>query len=78
MTTISRPVRRETNVYARNRAIIIELHAHHITLREKGRRLSLAVHYRAILDLAYKQLAREQAAEKAQARKLKSQLRRSK
>lgn len=73
MTLLTRPLRRETAVLSRSRPIIIECRPHHITLREKGRRLSLTVHYRAILDLAYKQLAREQAAE----RKLKAQLRRS-
>lgn len=71
MTLLTRPVKRETAVLSRSRPLIIECRPHHITLREKGRRLSLTVHYGAILDLAYKQLAREQAAEKAQARKLR-------
>lgn len=71
MTLLTRPLRRETAVYYRNRALVVELHPHHLTLREKGRRFSLDVDYRAILDLAYKQLARAAAADKAAARKSK-------
>ncbi len=77
MTTLTRPVKRETAVYYRNRALIVELHPAHLTLREKGKRFRLDVDYRAILDLAYKQLARAAAAEKQQARKLKATTRRT-
>ncbi len=69
MTALTRTVRRETAVYYRNRALVVELHPGHLSLREKGRRFSLDVDYRAILDLAYKQLARATAAARKQKRK---------
>lgn len=72
MTTIDRPVRRETATYKRDagrtRALLVELHPSHIELRCKGTRRRLAVPYDAIYDLACKLLARQAREEKRKAR----------
>lgn len=73
MTTLERPVRRETAVSKRDggraRVVLVELHARHLELRLKGTRRRLAVPYEAVYDLAGKMLARAEAAERAAAKK---------
>src|SRR5215471_16177509 len=50
MTTLKpgAPVRRETAVYYRRRPLLVELHPGYLTLREKGKRFTLAVDYQAM------------------------------
>ena len=67
MTSLTRPVRRETGVTYRGRPLVIEIHAGYLSLREKGKRHAITVDYRAVLDLGYKMLARAEAEEKRQA-----------
>lgn len=71
MTTATRTVKRETAVTYRGRPLIVELHPWGISLREKGRRLSVPVDYRSVYDLGFKILARSARAEKEKARKEK-------
>lgn len=59
-----RAVRRETACCYRGRPLIVELHPGYMTIREKGRRRSVLLDYRAAFDLACKILARERLAEK--------------
>lgn len=54
MTTIARPVRRETATFYRGRALIVELNARTLGIRLKGTRDRLVVDYTAILELGYK------------------------
>ena len=65
MTTLTRPVRRETGVVFKGRPLIVEIHPGYLTLREKGRRHVVTLDYRTALDVAYKILARQRQAEKA-------------
>jgi len=58
MTKIKKPTIRETDVYERSDAIIVELHAHHLRVRLKGHRDAFLVDYGAILDLGRKLAAR--------------------
>ena len=60
MTGLSKPVRRETATVVRGRALIVELHAGYMLIREKGKRNAVAVDYRAVLDLGYKLLSRQE------------------
>lgn len=71
MTKLENPVRRETGVYIKGRPLIIEARPGYLRLREKGRRFFVAVDYRAIYDLGFKIIARQKAAERAEARKQK-------
>lgn len=74
MTVATRPVRRETAVYIRGRALIAELHPGYLVLREKGRRTPVSVDLRAIYDLGWKIAARAAAAERAAQRKARGRL----
>jgi hypothetical protein len=67
MTALTKPVRRETGTIYRGRPLVIEIHAGYLSLREKGKRHSVTVDYRAVLDLGYKLLARAAAEEKHKA-----------
>ena len=58
------PVKRETSVSVRRRALIVELTAHAAIIRLKGTRDRITVPWNAIIDLGYKLRAREAAAEK--------------
>ncbi len=69
MTTLQNPVRRETAVIVKGRPLIIEARPGYLRLREKGRRFAVEVDYRAVYDLGFKILARQKAAEKAQAKR---------
>jgi len=51
MTKIKKPTIRETDVFERTDAIIVELHAHHMRVRLKGHREAFLVDYGALLDL---------------------------
>jgi hypothetical protein len=64
MTGLNRVVRRETAVVCRGRLLIVELHPGYLTLRQKGRRQSVVVDYRAAFDLGHKILFRSQQADK--------------
>lgn len=68
MTTIDRPVRRETATYKRDagraRALVVELHPSHLEVRDKGTRRAFAIPYDAIYDLGCKLLARAEREEK--------------
>jgi hypothetical protein len=68
VTRLTKPVKRETATVVRHRALMAELHAGYLTLREKGRRAGVSVDYRAIYDLGWKMLARQKAAERKAAR----------
>jgi hypothetical protein len=68
MTLATRPVKRETAVAVRGRALIAELHPGYLLLREKGRRTPVSVDLRAVYDLGWKIMARAQAAERKQRR----------
>ena len=65
MTSLNRPVRRETGAIVKGRPLVVELHAGYLTLRSKGKRHTVTVDYRAVLDLGYRILARAAAEEKA-------------
>jgi len=54
MTTIARPVVRETAIEERGRPIIVELSPRIITLRLKGTREQFRVPFDVVLDLARK------------------------
>jgi len=58
------PVKRETSAVVRGRAIVVILHPGWMEVKEKGRKHTVSVSYRAVMDLGYKLLAREQAAER--------------
>ncbi len=62
-------VTRESRAVYRGRALVIELSAHEITLREKGKRTRVSVPILAVYDLGFKLLAREAAAAKREKRK---------
>lgn len=64
MTTLSRPVRRETSTVYRGRPLIVELHGGYMTLREKGTRRAVTIDYRTALEVGYKLLARQAQREK--------------
>jgi hypothetical protein len=59
MTTLAKPVRRETAVQYRGRPLIAELHAGFIHLREKGRRAGVSVDFRTVYELGWKMIARQ-------------------
>ena len=65
MTSLTRPVRRETATTVRGRALVVELHPGYLTLRQKGKHHAVSVGYDAVLDLGWRLLARQQAAERA-------------
>ena len=58
------PVRRETDALYRGRTLVVELHPAFVSLKEKGKRTRVTVSYPAIYELAWKLLARAEAAEK--------------
>ena len=68
MTSLNRPVKRETGAIVKGRPLVVELHAGYLTLRAKGKRHTVTVDYRAVLDLGYRILARAAATEKQAAR----------
>jgi hypothetical protein len=61
----NQPLKRETATVYRGRTLLVELHPSFISLREKGRRRSIIVDYRAVLDLGFKLLARAAREERA-------------
>ena len=61
----NQPLKRETATVYRGRTLCIELHPSYLTLRERGRRHSVTVDYRACLDLRFKLLARAEREERA-------------
>ena len=61
----NQPLKRETATVYRGRTLLVELHPSYISLREKGRRRSIVVDYRACLDLGFKLLARAEREERA-------------
>src|SRR6476660_1873146 len=63
------PIRRETATYYRGRPLVVELPTGFLELREKGRRFSISVDYRAILDLGFKLKVMADREEKRQRRK---------
>lgn len=67
MTSIQRPVRRETAVLYRGRPLLVELAPRHLTIREKGRRDRVSVDFAAIYEFAMKIRFRREQAEKKQA-----------
>ena len=71
MTTIKPAAKliRETSAYYRGRALVIELHPGHCSVRLKGTRQAVSVDYRTLLETGYKILARQAAAEKAARKK---------
>lgn len=68
MTTLSKPLRRETAVRRRDagklRPLVVTLHPGHMELQGKGTRRRLAVTYDAVYELACKLLARQVREEK--------------
>lgn len=58
MTSIRKPVTRETATLARQRPLVVTLHPRFLVLREKGRRARYTVEYDAVFDLARKLAAR--------------------
>jgi hypothetical protein len=69
MTALTKPVIRETSARDRGRPIVVELNAHELVFREKGRRRRIALPIMAALHLAYKLAAREAAQEKKRGRR---------
>jgi hypothetical protein len=67
--SVNAKITRETRATYRGRAVVVELTGHEITLRLKGRRHRVGVPILAVLDLGYKMLAREAAAEKKEAKR---------
>ena len=67
--SVNGTVTRETRASYRGRTLIVELSAHEVTLREKGRRHRVSVPILAVYDLGFKLLAREAAAAKRAKRK---------
>lgn len=67
MTTIkpNTNLTRETNTLYRHRPLVVELHPTFLRMREKGRRFTVDVDYRAVYDLGFKILDRQKRAEKA-------------
>ena len=61
----SSPIKRETATVYRRRALIVELHPGFLTIREKGRRDSVALEYGAAYECALRMRARAERAEKA-------------
>jgi len=72
MTVLHRPVRRETAIVHRGRALVIAVHPRHIEIREKGRRDVLSVSYDVLYDFALKFRFRQQQAEKRESKKRRS------
>ena len=66
MTTLTRPVKRETAARYRGRPLIVEIYPGFIVLREKKTRRAVTVTYETVLELGYKLLARQKQAEKVQ------------
>ena len=72
MTSITtRPVVRETSARDRGRPIIIELGAHELVFREKGRRTRISLPILAAYHAAWKAEARRERAAKLEQRKRK-------
>ena len=61
---LTSPVKRETAVSYRRRALIVELTAHAAVIREKGRRDRVVCPWDAIYQMGMKLRARETAAER--------------
>lgn len=59
MTTVTRPVRRETAACYRGRPLVVELHPGYLELREKGKRQAVTLDYHTALEVGYKLLARQ-------------------
>jgi hypothetical protein len=62
-----RPLVRETATIYHGRNLIVELYPSYVTIREKGRRFRVDVDYRAVLEVGFKQLHREEMARRAAA-----------
>jgi hypothetical protein len=60
MTSLVKPVRRETATLYRGRPLIAEMHAGYVVIREKGRRAGVSVDWRTIYETGWKILAREE------------------
>ena len=72
MTTLAKPLRRETAVRYRGRPLVVELHAGYLTLRQKGtRQPPVALDYRTAMEVAFELLWRQQQADRKAARKAK-------
>ena len=54
MTKITRPVVRETEIYERSDALIVELHPRHLIIRKKGDKSCVLMGYGMILSLGRK------------------------
>ena len=61
---VNAKVVRETRAAYRGRPLILEIHAHEVVVREKGRRLRVSIPILAVYDLGFKILARERRVEK--------------
>ena len=69
MTELKAPLKREVATLIKGTPLIVELHPSFVRLRLKRKRHAIDVEYRAILDLAYKLLDRQQRADKAKRRR---------
>lgn len=69
MTTLARPMRRETGAFYRGRPLIVVAHPLYIEIYEKARRDVLSVDYATIYELALKLRWRKLQAEKRAAKK---------
>ena len=68
MTTIDRPVRRETYARVQGRPLMIELSRHVVTVRRKGTRLRYTVPIEALWSVGAKIARREADALKAKSK----------
>jgi hypothetical protein len=64
MTTLGRPVSRETAVCLGGRRLIVGLHAGYLTLRRKGTGHTVLLDYHTAWEVAHKILARQAALER--------------
>jgi hypothetical protein len=64
VTTLTKPVRRETSVLYRRRPLVVNLTPRFIEIREKGRRDVLSVGYDVIYEFAMKLRFRQEQTEK--------------
>jgi hypothetical protein len=71
MTTLLRPLRRETSDIYRGRPLVVTAHPRHVELHEKGRRDVLSVDYATIYELALRLRWRKRQAEKKAEKKRK-------
>lgn len=68
MTSLTRPVIRESAARMQGRTLIVELLPHEVIVRRKGTRLRYAVPIEALWSVGAKIAAREAAAEKRKLR----------